>query len=57
MENIVFQILVKLSLVGFILYNLSRMVLRAVYLRSARACICLNGKCERFINGDDSVDR
>lgn len=57
MNGIIIQILFKIFLVAFILYNLTKMVLRGVYIRTARACICLNGKCERFINGDDPIDR
>jgi len=57
MNGISIQILFKLLLAFFIVFTFAKMGFRGAYIYAARHAICLNAKCERFINGDDPIDR
>jgi hypothetical protein len=55
--NILIQILFKILLALFIVYTSAKIILRGSYIHAARFTIRLNDSCERFINGDDPIDR
>lgn len=56
-QNLIVQILIKISVVFFIVYTFCRMVGNLIYINAARGAIGFNTRIERFINRDDSIDR
>jgi hypothetical protein len=56
-QNLILQILVKIILVLFIIGTFCKMVGNLIYINAARGAIGVNNRLERFIKGNDSIDR
>lgn len=56
-QNLILQILVKIFLVLFVVITFCKMVRNLIWINAARGAIGVNLRMERFIKGDDPVDR
>jgi hypothetical protein len=56
-QNLIILIFIKILLVLFIVVTLCKMVRNLIYINAARGAIGVNNRLERFIQGDDPIDR
>lgn len=56
-QNLFIQILIKIFLVFFVVITFCKMVRNLIYINAARGAIGVNNRMERFIKGDDPIDR